>query len=261
MSIINQLSRQLIGLNIPDELERYLIDYIKTFNANNKVFKLLNIIDCKFHDGFCRSLTDMNVKQLHSVRRDMDIRTCDIIGSGKNMNVRREDLIRGITGRYLDEKCEEKFIRFNNDNLFNNKKRFRYKKTRKFYTQYEKSCNLDKFKKEFITDETKIAIDTIKAIQEKTGVRSNNAELYIKELKDNDCYKNTTILNEEQNSYKLVKQVIFPAGTPFFRWERVHIYIPELYNTRWKTGYSYLDDFREKVEGYCSEYTGRFKCY
>tara|TARA_R110000803_G_scaffold50195_3_gene104251 strand:- start:1526 stop:1855 length:330 start_codon:yes stop_codon:yes gene_type:complete len=36
MSLINQLSRQLTGLNIPDELEGYLIDYIKTFKIKTK---------------------------------------------------------------------------------------------------------------------------------------------------------------------------------------------------------------------------------
>ena len=261
MSLINQLSRQLTGLNIPCDLERCLIDYIKTFNANNKVFKLLNIIDCKFHDAFCRSLTDINVKQLNSVRREMNIRTCDIIGSGKNMNVRREDLIRGITGRYLDEKYEEKFNRFCDDNLFSNIKRFRYKKTRKFYKQYDMKENLDEFKQQFITDETNIAIDTIKAIQEKTGVRSNNAELYIKELKENDCYKNTRVFNEEKNSYKIVAKKRFPLrGRPC---GKVKIYIPELYDTRWKCvdTYCYFYAQRERVEGYCAKYTGRFNCY
>ena len=43
MSLISQLFRQLTSIDCPPDIERELIDYIKTFNGNIKIHRLLNI--------------------------------------------------------------------------------------------------------------------------------------------------------------------------------------------------------------------------
>ena len=236
MSIVNQLCRQLTGISIPCDLEQYLVDYIKTFNGNDKVFKLLNIIDCKFKDQFCDNLCDMTIKQLHVVRKEMDIRPCNIVGTGVKGNVRREDLIRGITGRYLDTKYEQKFREFTDDNIFSPKK-YRYKKTKEFYTYTQMKVRLEEFKSQFITEQTKNHICMIRMIQEDSGIRSNHAELYIKELIGGDYQKHDKECCDERRNYHRIKhkkfegQMLVPDLGGDFAF-KVKINLPEIYETR-----------------------------
>jgi hypothetical protein len=255
MSIINQLCRQKTGIDIPDDIEKCLIDYIKTFNGNGKVFKLLNIIDCKFKNQFCESLNGMTVKELNGVRKQNDIRPCELVGTGKNCNVGREDLIRGITGRYLDQKYTTNFREFVKDSLYCGE-RYRYGKTEKYYTSTQMSKRMTDFKSAFITQETRDNIKTIRMIQEKTGVHSNNAELYINELLSNDYNKHYTECLEEKRKYKYIN---------YRGHDRVKINLPELYETRPKSGYmttSYkLNEYRVKKKHQFYSYTDKYYCF
>ena len=230
MSIINQLCQQLTGINIPCDLEKFLIDYIKTFNGNGKVFKLLNIIDCKFNDLFCDNLYGMTIKQLTQVRIQMDVRPCNIVGTGVKGNVRREDLIRGLIGSYLDKKYEQKFREFNADSLFT-KNLYHYKGRKEFYTYNQMKDRMIEFKKQFITEQTKNHICMIRMIQEESGIRSNNAERYIKELEENDYNKHDKECREEKGNYHLVKHKKL-APHLVAKCFKVKINLPEIYETR-----------------------------
>tara|TARA_R110000823_G_scaffold283620_5_gene401790 strand:+ start:244 stop:1026 length:783 start_codon:yes stop_codon:yes gene_type:complete len=260
MSIINQLCRQKTGMSMPCDLEKVLVDYIKTFNGNDKVFKLLNIIDCKFKDQFCDDLYGMTVKQLNVVRKEMRIRPCNIVGTGVKDSVLRCDLIDGLMGIYLDKKYEKNFEEFSGDSIFNQDK-YRYGNTRQFYTCKQMRERMEEFKKKFITEQTENHICMIRMIQEESGVRSNNAELYINELKVKDYREHDSIINDERRKYMSYRHKI-PQG--WAEMDKIKIYLPELYAS---LGQRYLlnvnvrlKDWRISKTGMCI-YTGHLWCF
>tara|TARA_R110000787_G_scaffold275311_2_gene383832 strand:- start:696 stop:1274 length:579 start_codon:yes stop_codon:yes gene_type:complete len=160
----------------------------------------------------------------------MDVRPCNIVGTGVNGNIRREDLISGLIGSYLDKKYEKKFRQFTDDSLFT-KNLYRYKKTKEFYTHSQMIIRLDEFKKQFITEQTKNHICMIRMIQEESGIRSNNAENYIKELENYDYYKHDKECREEKGNYHMIKHKKL-APHLVDKCYKVKIYLPELYETR-----------------------------
>ena len=246
MSILNQLCQQKTGMWMPDDLEKILADYIKTFNRGDRVYKLLDVVGktdeiiTNIHIQY--NYEDMTVKELTAYRKEQGWRPSNIPGNGKNGNVRREDLINYFYFQRISNAYGGRLQKLKNDIMFYRGTGTNYRKFFKIidgritvFTTKEKSNDITKFENQFITDTTKKQIKQIKKImKERPGHawEQSNADILsqnlIVELKDQDKRHNQSLINEFKASYQLCKRKDRTVvGAPITRANTIFMYLPE----------------------------------
>jgi hypothetical protein len=127
MSLISQLFRQLTKTDCPPEIETELIDYIKTFNGNAKIHKLLNIFNNTIADDEyvkCMKMKLPELKQYSKLYVNNRIRVSTFSSSGSTGGVIKRDYAYSCSYtkifNYIEEKAKELMcdIMFNQDRFY-----------------------------------------------------------------------------------------------------------------------------------------------
>ena len=91
LSIVNQLFRITVGIEVPEEVEEYFITYLKQSKRNKKINGLLNIVGNP--QGFIHKFKYMGIKELTQYKKDNEISMTARSGSGKNGTILKVDYI------------------------------------------------------------------------------------------------------------------------------------------------------------------------
>jgi len=122
MSLISQLFRQLTSIDCPPDIERELIDYIKTFNGNAKIHKLLNIFNNTIADDEYVKCMEMKLPELKEYSRNAHnnrFRVSTFSTSGSRGGVVKVDYAYGCAYTKICSYAEEKANVLRDDILFN----------------------------------------------------------------------------------------------------------------------------------------------
>ena len=123
MSLISQLFRQLTSIDCPPDIERELIDYIKTFNGKTKIHRLLNIFSNSVADDEyvkCMKMKLPELKQYSKSYVNNRFQPSSFSTSGSTGGVVKVDYAYGCAYTKICNYAEEKLEIVKNDIMFNN---------------------------------------------------------------------------------------------------------------------------------------------
>jgi len=123
MSLISQLFRQLTKVDCPPDIERELIDYIKTFNGNAKIHKLLNIFSNSIADDEyvkCMKMKLPELKQYSKSYNNNRFQVSSFSSSGSTGGVIKRDYAYACAYTEICNYAEEKLDILKNEIMFNN---------------------------------------------------------------------------------------------------------------------------------------------
>jgi len=123
MSLISQLFRQLTSIDCPPDIERELIDYIKTFNGNAKIHKLLNIFSNTVADDEyvkCMKMKLPELKQYSKLYDNNRFQVSSFSSSGSTGGVIKRDYAYACAYTEICNYAEEKLDILKNEIMFNN---------------------------------------------------------------------------------------------------------------------------------------------
>ncbi len=123
MSLISQLFRQLTKVDCPPDIERELIDYIKTFNGNIKIHRLLNIFSNSVADDEyvkCMKMKLPELKQYSKLYDNNRFQVSSFSSSGSTGGVIKRDYAYACAYTEICNYAEEKLDILKNEIMFNN---------------------------------------------------------------------------------------------------------------------------------------------
>tara|TARA_R110001592_G_scaffold135978_1_gene352639 strand:+ start:637 stop:1575 length:939 start_codon:yes stop_codon:yes gene_type:complete len=122
MSLISQLFRQLTSIDCPPDIERELIDYIKTFNGNVKIHRLLNIFSNTVADDVyvkCMKMKLPELKQYSKLYDNNRFQVSSFSTSGSTGGVVKVDYAYACAYTEICNYAEEKLDILKNEIMFN----------------------------------------------------------------------------------------------------------------------------------------------
>ena len=116
LSIINQLFKKKVNIEVPPEIEEYFVTYLNQSKIMKKINKLLNV------NGKPQDILDkfnkMKLKELMEYKKDMEISMPARSGSGKNGTILKSDYIEYFSKDKYHYESKKRMERLLNDSIY-----------------------------------------------------------------------------------------------------------------------------------------------
>ena len=116
LSIINQLFKKKVNIEVPPEIEEYFVTYLNQSKIMKKLNKLLNV------NGKPQDILDkfnkMKLKELMEYKKDMEISMPARSGSGKNGTILKSDYIEYFSKDKYHYESKKRMERLLNDSIY-----------------------------------------------------------------------------------------------------------------------------------------------
>ena len=116
LSIINELFKKKVNIEVPPEIEEYFVTYLNQSKIMKKINKLLNV------NGKPQDILDkfnkMKLKELMEYKKDMEISMPARSGSGKNGTILKSDYIEYFSKDKYHYESKKRMERLLNDSIY-----------------------------------------------------------------------------------------------------------------------------------------------